>query len=103
MVLVSFKMISLAGSLFNFSVFFADVDKVGLSSTVIPGIYSSITTWKFVPPNPKELIPARRISPTGLSQGRGSVTTKNGNSAKLISGLGSLKLAEGGSIFLSRA
>ena len=40
-----------------------------------PGTYSSRTVWKLVPPNPKALIPARRGSPFGFSQGFSVVLT----------------------------
>src|SRR3990172_10598143 len=69
----------------------------GLDSVVKrPGTHSSITIWKLVPPKPKDETPARRISPSGLSQGRNVVLTKNGRCSKSIFGFGLLKLAEGG-------
>src|SRR5437764_12660248 len=39
------------------------------------GMYSSSTAWKFVPPNPKALKPARRIPSAGMAHGLSSVFT----------------------------
>ena len=41
----------------------------------LPGMCSSITTWKFVPPKPKALTPARRMPPSGTVHGFNTVLT----------------------------
>ena len=64
-----------------------------------PGTYSSTTTWKFVPPKPKALTPARRIPPSDVSHGRSAVFTANGQCAKSMVGLGCSKCRLGGSTF----
>ena len=58
---------------------------------------SSTTRWKLVPPKPKELIPARRTSPSFFSHGRATVFTRKGKCEKSMLGLGRSKLIEGGS------
>ena len=65
---------------------------------------SSMTTWKFVPPNPKALTLALRgflSIPSGQSSG--SVITLKGMLPKSILGFGVSKCSEGGSILLCRA
>ena len=41
----------------------------------LPGMYSSSTAWKLVPPKPKALSPARRTPPAGIVHGFSSVLT----------------------------
>ena len=47
--------------------------RLARSSRCRPGTYSSSTTWKFVPPKPNALTPARRTPSGGAGQSRSSV------------------------------
>ena len=62
-----------------------------------PGTYSSMTTWKLVPPKPNALTPATRARPAATSQSRSSVLTANGDAVQSTLGLGRSKLRLGGS------
>ena len=62
-----------------------------------PGMYSSATTWKFVPPNPKALTPPRR-TPSGqeaASHPRNWVLTAKGIASQSTFSLGREKLRLG--------
>ena len=62
-------------------------------------MYSSITTWKLVPPKPKALTPARRTPSLLGSHSRSSVFTRRGDESKSIPGLGFVKFTVGGNTF----
>src|ERR1035441_2903029 len=68
----------------------------------LPGMYSSSTAWKLVPPKPKALRPARRGVFAGTVHGRNSVLTYRGERAKSIAELGCSKFRLGGNT-LSRS
>ena len=60
--------------------------------------YSSRTAWKFVPPKPKALTPARRGRPScGWSHGSACVQSRNGPSCRSSLGLGVSMPMVGGS------
>ena len=82
----------------------ADAAKVlEVSARWRPGMYSSRTTWKLVPPKPNALTPAMRTPVGGVGHSRSSVLTRNGPAAKSMLGLGAAKFRLGGSTLWCRA
>src|SRR6266511_312750 len=68
-----------------------------------PGTYSSITTWKLVPPKPNALTPPERAPPGGgAGHPRSEVVTRNGVSAQSTFGFGSTKFRLGASTLWCR-
>ena len=74
-------------------------DRRSFSGRSRPGTYSSSTAWKFVPPKPKALSPARRTPPAFTSHSRHSVFTKKGECSKSMFGFGAAKFRLGGNTF----
>ncbi len=92
---------SIATSAFSWVAAFASASGVGAPSTkssvgdtrrrkaLVPSpTYSSTAMWKFDPPKPKELMPARRGWSSGRTQGRARVLRWKGLSASSSFGLG---------------